>query len=149
LLLPATDPATASPTNLLDALERVYEDPNKADKAADLLSKMTQMQEEAFSAYLARSERTLFEFGAQGWPGLAKISALRTGLNVNLKKKLEVQLILPSRYEDFVKALHQLSQGLQRGTAPPRNSGSGDSHFHNNKEHKSEHIGATADMTLG
>lgn len=135
LFLPPTDPAAASPTYLLESLERVYQDPNKADKAVDRLAKMTQMQEEGFSAYLGRFERTLFEAEAQGLPDLAKISALRTGLSVNLKKRLEVQLILPSRYEDFVKALHQLSQALQRGTAPPTNSGSG--------------VGAIANITLG
>jgi hypothetical protein len=79
---------------------------------------MRQQPDEAFSAYLARFERTLYEAGAHGWPDLAKVSALRAGLGDSIKKKLEVQLTIPDDYTTFVKALHQLSTGPVRNTAP-------------------------------
>lgn len=43
------------------------------------------------------------------WPDLAKIFILRVSLNEALKKKLEVQLILLITYDNFIRALYQLS----------------------------------------
>jgi hypothetical protein len=43
-----------------------------------------------------------------------------------LKRKLEVQLVVPQDYEGFVKALHQLSHGQKSGFTPHPN-GNGNS----------------------
>ena len=85
---------------------------------------------DSLPAYLAKFERTLFEAAANDCPDSAKISTLRAGLNEGLKKKLEVQLILPTTYGDFVKALHQLfGYGKASfGTFTPHNNGHSSSH---------------------
>lgn len=133
MVLPlAEQDGEATPEAILATLARIYDDPNKKEKAAEKLTKMRQHQDEAFSAYLARFERTLYQADAQSWPDPAKLAALRTGLSNELKKKLEVQLILPTNYHDFVKALHQLAHGA------PAASSAGHSHGNWNKEHKSE-----------
>jgi hypothetical protein len=121
MVLPLATTST-SPTAdaILEALACVYDDPNRASKAADRLTsgKIKQSSDEPFSAYLARYEKTLYEAGAQDWPDLVKIFTLRSGLEDVLKRNLEVQLAIPAEYDPFVKALHQLARSSSRGPAP-------------------------------
>ncbi|KAM7202964.1 hypothetical protein V8F20_004211 [Naviculisporaceae sp. PSN 640] len=45
------------------------------------------------------------------WPDAAKISSLRAGLSRCdvMNKKLELQTTVPNKYDEFIKAIHQLS----------------------------------------
>jgi hypothetical protein len=123
LILPtATAGANVGPDLILTALARVYDDPNRASRAAERLTKINQFSDESFTAFLARFERILYEAGAQDWPDLARISALRNGLGPNLMKKLDVQITVPDKYNDFVKVLNQLAGG-SRFTAPSSTHG--------------------------
>lgn len=108
LVLPLASGAQLKPSLIFDSLARIYEDPNKASRASDRLTQLRQGTD-SLPHYLAKFERTLFEAQALDWPDSAKISTLRSGLNDHLKRKLEVQLVVPAKYDDFVRALHQLS----------------------------------------
>lgn len=125
MVLPTASYESPTAKTILEALARVYDDPNKTSKAADRLTagKVKQYDDESFNSYLARFEKTLHEAGARDWPDLAKVSTLRGGLGDSLKKKLAVQLIVPATYDLFVKALHQLAQGVSRGPAPDHGGG--------------------------
>lgn len=108
LVLPLASEVQLKPSLIFDSLARIYEDPNKVGRASERLTQLRQGTD-SLPHFLAKFERTLFEAQALDWPDLAKISTLRAGLNDHLKRKLEVQLVVPVRYDDFVRALHQLS----------------------------------------
>jgi hypothetical protein len=108
LVLPLASETQLKPSLIFDSLARIYEDPNKASRASDRLTQLRQGTD-SLPHFLAKFERTLFEAQALDWPDSAKISTLRAGLNDHLKRKLEVQLAVPAKYDDFVRALHQLS----------------------------------------
>ena len=101
------------PSALLEYLERLYDDPNKAKKAGQRLREL-QQGSTSLTAYLPRFERTLFEAGADDWPDDAKITTLVGGLNKDTKQRLNGQLDLPTQYNAFVRTL--LTLGNQFGT---------------------------------
>jgi len=104
------------PSRLLDHLERIFDDPNKAKKAGQRLREM-QQGSRPLPTYLPRFERTLYEAGADAWPDDAKITTLTGGLNKEIKRRLGGQLNLPSRYDEFVRVL--LALGDQQGEPGP------------------------------
>ncbi|KAF5498746.1 hypothetical protein CGCF413_v007039 [Colletotrichum fructicola] len=89
---------------LIQHLERIFDDPNKAKKAGQRLRDLEQRQS-SLSRYLATFERTLYEANADSWPDDAKITALTGGLNKEVKQKLNTQLTLPTKYDDFIRVL--------------------------------------------
>jgi hypothetical protein len=89
---------------LIQHLERIFDDPNKVKKAGQRLRELDQRQT-AVSKYVAKFERTLYEANADTWPDDAKITALTGGLNKEAKQRLNAQLNLPTKYNDFVRVL--------------------------------------------
>lgn len=118
LVLPLASGAQLNPSLIFDSLARIYEDPNKASRASDRLTQLRQGTD-SLPHFLAKFERTLFEAQALNWPDSAKISTLRAGLNDHLKRKLEVQLVVPAKYDDFIRALHQLSGHVKSTSFAP------------------------------
>ncbi|KAH0434379.1 pol-like protein [Colletotrichum camelliae] len=94
-------------------LERIFDDPNKAKKAGQRLRDLEQRQS-SLSRYLATFERTLYEANADSWPDDAKITALTGGLNKEVKQKLNTQLTLPTKYDDFIRVLLALEGQLHQ-----------------------------------
>lgn len=101
---------------LLGYLERIFDDPNKSKKAGQRLRDMEQGSA-SVAAYLPRFERTMFESGADAWPDDAKITTLVGGLNKETKQRLNGQLDLPDKYNDFIRVLLRL--GDQYAVAGP------------------------------
>lgn len=100
------------PQHIIDQLARIYEDPNKIEKATSKLSHIKQGND-SFTIYLARFERLLYEARANKWPAAAQIAALRAGLDSSMNTKLATQLTLPMEYSDFVKVLQRLASQSQ------------------------------------
>lgn len=92
------------PFALIQYLERIYDDPNKARKAGQRLREMEQGSM-SLATYLPRFERTLFEAGAEAWPDDAKITTLVGGLSKEAKQRLDGQLTLPTEYDAFIRML--------------------------------------------
>jgi hypothetical protein len=92
------------PSHLLDHLERIFDDPNKARKAGQRLREL-QQGTRTLSAYLPKFEKTLYEAGANTWPDDAKITTLMGGLNKEIKRRLGGQLNLPTTYNEFIRVL--------------------------------------------
>jgi hypothetical protein len=105
--------------NILDQLERVYDNPTKRDTAASRLQGLRQGND-ALPVFLAKFERLLHEANANSWPDDSKIAILRNGVNDKLKAKLDVQLELPGKYDKFVRSLHKLGGhgGSGQGNSP-------------------------------
>lgn len=84
----------------------------------------------------------MFEAGALEWPDAAKISTLRQGLCDVLKKELEVQLVLPTTDDGFVRGLRQFSDHAKStSTFVPTNASA--SHDHNSKRRDVSAIGTS------
>ena len=105
-----------NPSQLLDHLERIFDDPNKAKKAGQRLREL-QQGTRPLPAYLPRFETTLFEAGADSWPDDAKITTLIGGLNKEIKQRLGGQLHLPTNYNEFVRVLLALGDQVNVGSA--------------------------------
>lgn len=141
LVLPLATARNLRPSLIFDSLARIYSDPNKASRASDRLAQIKQGTD-SLPHYLARFERTLFEAGALEWPDAAKISTLRQGLCDVLKKELEVQLVLPTTDDGFVRALRQFSDHAKStSTFVPTNASA--SHDHNSKRRDVSAIGTS------
>jgi len=95
------------PLALLDYLERIYDDPNKAKKAGQRLIELRQ-ETMTITAYLPQFEKTMFEAGADSWPDNAKITTLVGGLNKYTRQRIDGQLTLPADYNGFVRMLQTL-----------------------------------------
>jgi len=95
------------PLELLEYLERIYDDPNKAKKAGQQLREL-QQGSMSLTTYLPKFERTLFEAGGDTWPDDAKITTLVGGLNKETRHRLNGQLTLPAEYNAFVRTLLSL-----------------------------------------
>ena len=67
--------------------------------------------------YIAKFTRLLYEAGALDWADAAKISMFRAGLSQSIKDRLEVQLILPTTYPEFVATIKRLA--TTRGPGGP------------------------------
>jgi len=100
--------ADQHPAAIFDQLDRVFESPNKVRRAQDRLAEL-KMGTDSFSFYLAKFERALHEGKASEWPDEIKISHLRRGIAEWMKRRLDVQLALPTEYSAFVSTLHQLA----------------------------------------
>ena len=119
LVLPqlhAAEQTGYNPQSIIDQLSRIYEDPNKVEKATNKLSRIKQ-NNDTFMVYLSRFERLIFEAQAHEWPDAAKIAALHASLDFAIYQKLNTQLTLPSKYDDFIKILQHLSAGTSFNTA--------------------------------
>ena len=108
------------PFALLQYLEQLYNDPNKAKKAGQRLQEL-QQGSTSLSTYLPRFQQTLFEAEADDWPDNAKITTLVGGLNKDTKQRLNGQLTLPTEYNDFVRML--LTLGNHFGTYHTKDNG--------------------------
>ena len=131
LVLPqlhAAEEGEYDPQAIIDQLARIYEDPNKVERATNKLSHIKQGSD-SFTIYLARFERLLYEARANTWPDAAKIAALRAGLDSSMVTKLATQLTLPTAYPEFVKVLQRLAS--QSTFRPPSAPASG--HDSNNR----------------
>ena len=104
-MLPLASVPQLKPSLIFDSLARIYEDPNKASCASDRLGQLCQGTDTLLH-FLAKFEHTLFKAQALDWPDSAKIFSLRARLGKYLKRKLDVQLTVPTKYEDFVRALY-------------------------------------------
>jgi hypothetical protein len=95
------------PLALLDYLERIYDDPNKAKKAGQRLIELRQGSMN-IATYIPQFERVLFGAGANSWPDDAKITTLVGGLNKYTRQQIDGQLTLPTDYNGFVRMLQML-----------------------------------------
>jgi len=111
------------PLALLEHLQRIYDDPNKAKKAGQRLIELRQGTM-GIGTYLPQFEKVLFEAGADAWPDNAKITTLVSGLNRDSRQRINGQLSLPADYNGFVRMLQTL--GNYFGTT-------GSSHSNGNK----------------
>lgn len=114
------------PLALLDYLERIYDDPNKAKKAGQRLIELRQGTM-SMAAYLPQFERTMFEAGAESWPDSAKITTLVGGLNKYTRQRIDGQLSLPTDYNGFVRILQTLGNqfGHSYGNGNGNDNGNG------------------------
>lgn len=119
------------PFALLDYLEHIYDDPNKAKKAGQRLIELRQGTM-SITAYLPQFEKTMFEAGADDWPDNAKITTLVGGLNKYTRQRIDGQLTLPTDYNKFVRMLQML--GNQFGHL--HSNGSGSSYGNGNGSNK-------------
>lgn len=110
------------PSALLEYLSRIYDDPNKEQKAGQQLLDM-QQGSTVISIYLPQFERVLYEAGADTWPDNAKIAALVGGLNKYTRQQLNGQLNLPTDYNGFLRVLQTL--GNQFGPLYSNGNGNG------------------------
>jgi hypothetical protein len=110
------------PLALLEYLGRIYDDPNKVQKAGQRLLDIRQ-ESMSVSAYLPQFERVLYEAGANTWPDNAKITALVGGLNKYTRQRIDGQLNLPADYNGFVRMLQTL--GNQFGPLYSNGNGNG------------------------
>lgn len=95
------------PLALLENLQRIYDDPNKAKKAGQRLIELRQGTI-GIGAYLPQFEKVMFEAGADTWPDNAKITTLVGGLNKDSRQRINGQLSLPTDYEGFIRMLQTL-----------------------------------------
>lgn len=94
-------------SSIFDQLARVYGNPSKEDDALGLLHGIKQ-RSESTAVYLANFERLLYEAKQTKMPDASKIAILKNGASDNIKKKLSIQLALPTTYNEFTIALHRL-----------------------------------------
>jgi hypothetical protein len=107
-ILPQLNTATYDYNTILDQLSRVYDNPNKIQEAEDRLTTIKQGTDSLYT-YVARFERTLYEAHGQQWPESNKITYFRQGLSGTLKNRLNQQLSLPRKYDDYVRVVQQLA----------------------------------------
>jgi len=100
---------------IFDQLARVYDNPNKVQEAEDKLFDHKQGTD-SLHAYIAKFERVLYEARGQDWPDVNKISTFRNGLNSTLRNRLQQQLNLPHKYNEFIRVVQQLAG--RRSTLP-------------------------------
>ena len=128
------------PLALLDYLERIFDDPNKAKKAGQRLIELRQGTTNV-AIYIPQFERVLFEAGANSWPDDAKITTLVGGLNKYTRQRIDGQLALPTDYNGFIRMLQTL--GNQFG--PSYSNGNGNGNVNSNAmEWESVKVSATA-----
>lgn len=104
----AEDQQQYDPAALLRQLARLYDDPHKIRDAEDKLQSL-QQSEDPLPTYLAKFERLLYKAKANLWPDTTKIALLRKGLNKPARDRLDTQVLIPDKYDDFVALLQKLS----------------------------------------
>jgi hypothetical protein len=107
-ILPQLNTATYDYNTILDQLSCVYNNPNKIQEAEDRLTTIKQGTDSLYT-YIAHFERTLYEAHSQQWPESNKITYFRQGLSSILKNRLNQQLSLPCKYDDYVRIIQQLA----------------------------------------
>lgn len=117
-------------TDLLDYFNRIWDTPNKKKGAQEKILSLSQGQNETFASLLARFERLLHEAGATKWADDIKIMHLRKAISHTLKRSLDVQLIVPDKYHDFIQACHQPAG--RQGSNTHTGGGHGHGHGHGN-----------------
>lgn len=114
MLLPqlqlATDTSdwTESVDNAFESLKRVFGPNRRSDAAANFFS-IKQDAAESLAAFLSRFERLLYESKSTDLNDAGKIAILKNGVNKTLRDRLDLQLSLPTTYEEFVESLHTLN----------------------------------------
>lgn len=106
--------------SILQQLARIYDDPHKIRDAEDKLQSLEQGQTDSLPTYLAKFERLLYKAKANLWLDTTKIALLRKGLNKTARDRLDTQVLIPDKYDDFVALLQKLSgsSGSGSGTRP-------------------------------
>lgn len=106
-------------TQLFQALQRVFADPLKKQRAVKKLHSLRQ-GDLNFSSFFATWERLSWQADeAAKVHDSQRIAALRYALNTSLQRRLdyrEMDESLPDTYDDFVKLLHRLASTSDSGT---------------------------------
>lgn len=78
-----------NPQDLLDQLDRIYDDPHKVQQAENALYACHQGKEEGFGLFMVKFERLLYKAKANLWTEPAKISLIRQALNKETSKRAQ------------------------------------------------------------
>jgi hypothetical protein len=102
------DTIKATPSQILDYLDNVFGDRNKAQRAAETLRTMRQGPQELFSAFLPRFEKALADAGGMAWPDAVKRSHLDGALTFELRR-LTITMRPILEYGNYVDEILRVS----------------------------------------
>ncbi|EGZ76080.1 hypothetical protein NEUTE2DRAFT_146077 [Neurospora tetrasperma FGSC 2509] len=101
------------PQDLLDQLNRIYDDPHKVQQAENALYALRQ-GDEGFGLFMAKFERLLYKAKANLWTEPAKISLIRQALNKDTRKRAQLLRPVPVTYVDYVQKLKEVVNSIHK-----------------------------------
>ena len=88
-----------SPNELVAYLDRIYGDPNHAERAVERLQTYKQRADQTFAKFLPTFEKNLADAGGQAWADPAKKGFLMGAIRADIKKEL-IAVEMPASYHD-------------------------------------------------